>query len=56
MAYFQYDVAALARANDDLIEDETRPIGVNQLAFVPAGTRHNFKNSGGVPLRLRFLR
>nr|MBA3984703.1 cupin domain-containing protein [Acidimicrobiia bacterium] len=31
---------------------ETRPIGVNQLAFVPAGTRHNFKNSGGVPLRL----
>jgi len=25
---------------------------VNQLAFVPAGTRHNFKNSGGDPLRL----
>lgn len=97
MAYFQDDVAALARANDDfrrvvhtgelsqvvlmaiapgseigeethddvdqvlvfvdgvgeaVIEGETRPIGVNQLAFVPAGTRHNFKNSGGVPLRL----
>jgi len=25
MAYFQYDVAALAMANDDLIEGETRP-------------------------------
>lgn len=97
MAYFQDDVASLARANDDfrrvvhtgalsqvvlmaiqpgseigeethdgvdqvlvfvdgigeaVIEGESRAIDVNQLAFVPAGTRHNFKNTGGVPLRL----
>jgi mannose-6-phosphate isomerase-like protein (cupin superfamily) len=35
-----------------VIEGEPRPIGAGQLAFVPAGTRHNFRNTGSGPLRL----
>ena len=27
-------------------------IGSNDLVLVPAGTRHNFVNTGGIPLRL----
>jgi hypothetical protein len=51
VAYFQYDVAALARANDDRgrdASDRRQSVGV-RAGLAPAS---NFKNSGGVPLRL----
>jgi mannose-6-phosphate isomerase-like protein (cupin superfamily) len=35
-----------------VIEGRPRPIAGGQLAFVPAGTRHNFRNTGSGPLRL----
>jgi mannose-6-phosphate isomerase-like protein (cupin superfamily) len=35
-----------------IIAGETSPVRVNSLAFVPAGTRHNFRNTGSIPLRL----
>jgi mannose-6-phosphate isomerase-like protein (cupin superfamily) len=35
-----------------IIAGETSPVGPNSLAFVPAGTRHNFRNTGSAPLRL----
>ena len=34
------------------VGDETSRVGRNQIVFVPAGTRHNFVNVGGDPLRL----
>jgi mannose-6-phosphate isomerase-like protein (cupin superfamily) len=35
-----------------IIAGETSPVRANSLAFVPAGTRHNFRNTGSIPLRL----
>jgi mannose-6-phosphate isomerase-like protein (cupin superfamily) len=35
-----------------IISGETSPVRANSLAFVPAGTRHNFRNTGSSPLRL----
>ena len=35
-----------------VVGGETARIGPNQLVVVPAGTRHNFVNAGGDPLRL----
>ena len=34
------------------IEGEVSPVGPNDLVFVRSGTRHNFVNTGGSPLRL----
>ncbi len=34
------------------LEGETSEIGPNDLVFVRAGTRHNFRNTGEGPLRL----
>jgi mannose-6-phosphate isomerase-like protein (cupin superfamily) len=35
-----------------VIEGETTPVRANDLVFVPAGTRHNFVNTGAGPLRI----
>jgi mannose-6-phosphate isomerase-like protein (cupin superfamily) len=35
-----------------IISGETTPVHAGTLAFVPAGTEHNFLNSGSTPLRL----
>jgi mannose-6-phosphate isomerase-like protein (cupin superfamily) len=35
-----------------VIEGDASPVGPNQLAFVAAGTRHNFRNTGDAPLKL----
>ncbi|MGW3545790.1 cupin domain-containing protein [Nocardia niigatensis] len=35
-----------------IISGETTPIHTGSLAFVPAGTKHNFINTGSSPLRL----
>lgn len=35
-----------------VLDGSTSPVAPNQLVFVPAGTRHNFINTGRVPLRL----
>lgn len=37
---------------DAVLEGRRSPIGPNDLVFVRAGTRHNFVNTGNVPLRL----
>jgi mannose-6-phosphate isomerase-like protein (cupin superfamily) len=37
---------------DAVLEGRTSKVGPNQLVLVPAGTRHNFVNTGSVPLRL----
>jgi mannose-6-phosphate isomerase-like protein (cupin superfamily) len=37
---------------DAILEGSSSPVGPNDLVFVKAGTRHNFVNTGGVPLRL----
>jgi mannose-6-phosphate isomerase-like protein (cupin superfamily) len=34
------------------LDGETSPVVANDLVFVRAGTRHNFTNTGEVPLRL----
>jgi mannose-6-phosphate isomerase-like protein (cupin superfamily) len=34
------------------LDGQTSEIGPNDLVFVRAGTRHNFRNTGGSPLRL----
>ena len=34
------------------LDGETSYVGPNDLVFVPAGTRHNFLNTGDRPLRL----
>lgn len=34
------------------LDGRTEPIHANGMAFVPAGTRHNFRNTGSGPLRL----
>jgi mannose-6-phosphate isomerase-like protein (cupin superfamily) len=35
-----------------VLDGRTSPVAPNQLVFVHAGTRHNFRNTGQVPLRL----
>ena len=37
---------------DAVLEGSTTKVGPNDLVLVPAGTRHNFINTGEVPLRL----
>lgn len=35
-----------------VLAGETSPVHAGSLSFVPAGTRHNFRNTGSGPLRL----
>jgi mannose-6-phosphate isomerase-like protein (cupin superfamily) len=35
-----------------VLDGKSSPVGPNELVLVPAGTRHNFVNTGGGPLRL----
>jgi mannose-6-phosphate isomerase-like protein (cupin superfamily) len=35
-----------------VVGGESEPVGPNDMVFVPAGTLHNFVNSGTAPLRL----
>ncbi len=35
-----------------VLDGARSPVAPNQLVFVPAGTRHNFVNTGAGPLRL----
>jgi mannose-6-phosphate isomerase-like protein (cupin superfamily) len=35
-----------------IVAGETSPVHAGSLAFVPAGTKHNFRNTGSIPLRL----
>ena len=35
-----------------ILDGETSAVGPNALVFVPAGTRHNFRNTGAQPLKL----
>jgi mannose-6-phosphate isomerase-like protein (cupin superfamily) len=35
-----------------IVAGETTRVRANNLAFVPAGTHHNFRNTGSIPLRL----
>jgi mannose-6-phosphate isomerase-like protein (cupin superfamily) len=35
-----------------VLDGESSPVAENSLVFVPAGTRHNFRNTGEGPLRL----
>jgi hypothetical protein len=50
------DIVELAQHNDafrrEIITGEFSQVAPNQLIFVHAGTRHNFLNTGQVPLRL----
>ena len=42
----------IAGRGEARLEGETTSVGPNDLVFVRAGTRHNFVNTGSVPLRL----
>ena len=35
-----------------ILAGESSPIRAGQVVLVPGGTRHNFRNAGGAPLRL----
>ena len=35
-----------------ILNDEIRPVEPNHLVFVPAGTKHNFKNTGQSDMKL----
>lgn len=37
---------------DAIVAGESRRVGAGEAVLVPAGTRHNFVNSGDAPLRL----
>lgn len=37
---------------ESVLDGETGPVGPNEMVFVRAGTRHNFRNVGEEPLRL----
>jgi mannose-6-phosphate isomerase-like protein (cupin superfamily) len=39
-------------AGDAVLEGESSPVTSGDLVFVPAGTLHNFVNSGSSPLKL----
>ena len=42
----------VAGSGEAVIEGESRPIAAGSVVVVPAGTRHNFTNQGGEPLKL----
>jgi mannose-6-phosphate isomerase-like protein (cupin superfamily) len=42
----------LAGSGEALVGGDRSPVGPNSLVVVPAGTRHNFVNTGGEPLKL----
>lgn len=42
----------VAGSGEAVIEGESRPIAAGSVVVVPAGTRHNFINQGGEPLKL----
>ena len=42
----------VAGSGEAVIEGESRPIAAGSVVVVPAGTRHNFINKGGKPLKL----
>jgi mannose-6-phosphate isomerase-like protein (cupin superfamily) len=42
----------VAGAGEAVLEGERTPIGPGRLVFVPAGTKHNFVNSGDGDLKL----
>lgn len=42
----------VAGSGEAVIESESRPIAAGSVVVVPAGTRHNFTNQGGEPLKL----
>jgi mannose-6-phosphate isomerase-like protein (cupin superfamily) len=35
-----------------ILEGQVSPVRADSLSFVPAGTKHNFRNTGSTPLRL----
>lgn len=37
---------------DAVLDGETTPVSAGHLVFVPAGTHHNFVNTGDEPLRI----
>lgn len=39
-------------AGQAILNGEKSPVTINSLYFVPAGTRHNFINTGSTPLKL----
>lgn len=42
----------VAGSGEAQLDDVASPVGPNDLVFVRAGTKHNFVNTGDVPLRL----
>ena len=42
----------IAGSGEAVIKGESRPIAAGSVVVVPAGTRHNFINKGGEPLKL----
>jgi mannose-6-phosphate isomerase-like protein (cupin superfamily) len=42
----------VAGAGEAVLEGERTPVGPGRLVFVPAGTKHNFVNSGDGDLKL----
>jgi mannose-6-phosphate isomerase-like protein (cupin superfamily) len=42
----------VAGAGEAVLEGERTPVGPGRLVFVPAGTKHNFVNSGNEDLKL----
>lgn len=42
----------VAGSGEAVIEGESRPVAAGSVVVVPAGTRHNFINQGGEPLKL----
>jgi mannose-6-phosphate isomerase-like protein (cupin superfamily) len=45
-------LAFVAGEGEALVGGERRPVAANSLVFVPAGTRHNFVNTGAADLKL----
>jgi mannose-6-phosphate isomerase-like protein (cupin superfamily) len=43
---------AVEGSGESVVEGSTRPFSAGYLVVVPAGTRHNFINTGSEPLRL----
>ena len=42
----------VAGEGEAVLEGESEPVRANDMVFVPAGTLHNFVNTGSQPLRL----
>lgn len=45
-------LAFAAGSGEAVLDRETIPVGPGDLVFVPAGTRHNFRNTGAEDLKL----